>query len=45
MEKEILCQTLTEAFDYIEQNIEEGMVYTIELTPSVFGKEDVADEI
>lgn len=44
MEKEILCKTLAEAFIYIEQNMEEDVVYTIEMVPAGSRKEEVADE-
>lgn len=44
MEKEILCKTLAEAFTYIEQNMEEDVVYTIEMVPAGTKKVEVADE-
>ena len=44
MEKEVMCKTLAEAFAYIEQNMEDDVVYTIEMVSAVAKKAEVADE-
>ena len=34
MDKEIICNTLTEALDFIEKNLDDGVMFSVELAPS-----------
>ena len=43
MKKEIACNTLAEAFEYIEKNLDDGTIYTVELVPSE--KEKAGDDV
>lgn len=41
MEKVITCESLSEAFDYIEQNFSDGIIFTIEFAPEKTGNTEV----
>ena len=42
MDKEVTCRTLAEAFEYIEANFDDSVIYTVELTPLEKEKDEVS---